>query len=167
MSPERLTEESHETGPLSLEVSAPRGRHTTPQLAMTPMIDCVFLLLIFFLFSQFQTAEGELLAQLPAKGGLVPGARVVDEVPPVVRIYVAGGPGAAPRYIVDGTPLADPDRLYDTLVALLARRPHLEAVLDGDDNLPFEPFLFAFNECLRAGITNVNLTRPKVPTPED
>jgi biopolymer transport protein ExbD len=159
---------TQEERPLSLAVSAPRGRYAAPQLAMTPLIDCVFLLLIFFLFSQFQTLEGELVAQLPARGGLVPGAQVLpEEAPPVVRVYIAREEDGSARYVLDGVALAAPDRLHPALLALRDRRPALEAVLDGDDALPFDPFLFAFNACLRAGITRVNLTRPKVPEPED
>ena len=139
-----------------------------PTLVMTPMIDVVFLLIIFFMCSQFHTLEGELLAQLPERGGVVPGARVrPDRQPPTARIYVSRQRAAGVVYHLDGAALAGRDRLFPALLALRQDHPDLEAVLDGDDDLPFEHFLFALDECLRVGITHVNLVRPKVPTPED
>lgn len=136
-------------------------------LRMTPMIDVVFLLIIFFMCSQFRTHEGELLAKLPPRDGIVQGAEVRDEpTPETVRIYVSRT-AAGVRYVLNGAPLAAPDRLYPALAALRQRRPDLQAILDGDDDLHFQHFLLAFNECLRAGIARVSLVRPKVPTPED
>ena len=35
---------------------------------LTPMIDCIFLLLIFFMYSSFRSPEGELAAELPGWG---------------------------------------------------------------------------------------------------
>ena len=45
----------------------------TEQLNMTPMIDVVFQLLIFFMLTmQFKEIEGKLLSQLPKDKGLAP-----------------------------------------------------------------------------------------------
>jgi len=143
-------------------------RGPRPALAMTPMIDVVFLLIVFFMCSQFRTLEGELLAKLPVRGGVVPGARVKpDRQPPRAAIYVAQQADGPVVYRLNGVPLAGRDRLLPALVALRGEHPDLEAVLDGPDGLRFEHFLFAVDACLRAGIANVNLVRPKVPTPED
>lgn len=147
----------------------PARRHRTEAvLSMTPMIDVVFLLIIFFMCSQFRTHEGELLARLPARSGMVPGARVLDDVTPdTIRIYVSRT-NTGPRYLLNGAALPEPNRLYPALAALRRRRPDLaEVILDGDDRLDFEHFLFAFNACLRAGLTRVNLVRPQVAEPED
>lgn len=144
--------------------AAPRSEAV---LSMTPMIDVVFLLIIFFMCSQFRTHEGELLARLPERGGLVAGARVLDERnPAVARVYVARE-GAGVRCFLNGAALPDVGRLYPALVALRQGRPDLEAILDGDDALDFDHFLRAFDDCLRAGLTRVALVRPAVPAPED
>jgi biopolymer transport protein ExbD len=62
------------------------------QPPMTPMIDCTFNLLIFFLLTpSFATNEGYLTTNLPRQGGC-PGPE-----PPALRIKVeleAAGPGA-------------------------------------------------------------------------
>ena len=143
-------------------------RATQPTLAMTPMIDVVFLLIIFFMCSQFRTLEGELLARLPERSGLVPGARVrPGHRAALARIFVSRTPAGGARYLLDGQVLPSPAGLYPRLLALREVHPDLEAVIDGDDDLPFGHFLFALDQCLRAGITKVNIAAPRVPVPED
>ena len=44
-----------------------------PQVNLTPMIDVVFLLLIFFMLQKFRTYENKLPSQLPLDQGLSPG----------------------------------------------------------------------------------------------
>ena len=63
---------------------------TDPEdLNMTPMIDIVFQLLIFFMLTlQFKEVEGKLMSVLPKDKGPVPGpALVIDEV----RIIICAG----------------------------------------------------------------------------
>ena len=43
-----------------------------PRLVMAPMIDIVFLLLIFFMFTHLTVVAGQLDARLPASPGLFP-----------------------------------------------------------------------------------------------
>ena len=165
--PARPTASAPAAVALTFGRAADAPRRDEAQLAMTPMIDVVFLLIVFFMCTQFRTHEGELLAKLPPRSGLVRNARVVDQEDlPTARIYVSQGIGG-PRYVLNGATLETPDRLFPALAALRDRTENLEAVLDGDDDLPFERFLFAFNECLRAGIRDVSFVRPQVPTPED
>lgn len=74
------------------------GRRTPIDLQLTPMIDVVFLLLVFFIWtSSFTIAEQSLPSQLAPE--LTGSAATVDAVPPpiedfeplVVRLQVAGG----------------------------------------------------------------------------
>lgn len=142
-----------------------RSGRAVPTLAMTPMIDVVFLLIIFFMCSQFRTLEGELQAMLPPRAGVVPGARPVPiSRAPTARIYISRA-GRQVVYLLNDTPLAGRDDLLPALLDLKRAHPRLEVVLDGDDGLPFEHFLFAFDVCLQAGIGRINLVRPA--TPED
>ena len=48
-------------------------------MSLTPMIDAIFLLLIFFMYSRFRTPEGELSARLPREGGVVTSNEDVEE----------------------------------------------------------------------------------------
>ncbi|HEX7900749.1 MAG TPA: biopolymer transporter ExbD [Planctomycetota bacterium] len=64
----------------------------TEQLNMTPMIDVVFQLLIFFMLTmQFKEIEGKLLSQLPKDKGLAPSHVLQPELQEVRIVLCAGG----------------------------------------------------------------------------
>jgi biopolymer transport protein ExbD len=59
---------------------------------MTPMIDCVFQLLIFFMLTmQFKEVEGKLLSQLPKDKGLAPSHVLQPELQEVRIVLCAEG----------------------------------------------------------------------------
>ena len=79
---------------------------TDTKLNMTPMIDVVFQLLIFFLVgTKFRIPEGELEAYLPNEGQpktIVERLQDVDEIRVTLRV-AQGGPTAHPSVLIDGT----------------------------------------------------------------
>jgi biopolymer transport protein ExbD len=74
-----------------------KKRRTTDEASfemanMTPMIDCVFQLLIFFMLSMhFKEVEGKLLSQLPKDKGLAPSHVLQPELQEVRIVLCAGG----------------------------------------------------------------------------
>ncbi len=61
-------------------------------LNMTPMIDVVFQLLIFFMLSMnFKSVEGKLISQLPKDKGLAPSSVTQPELKEVRIVICAGG----------------------------------------------------------------------------
>ncbi len=75
----------------------PPGELRTEGLNMTPMIDIVFQLLIFFMLSmRFRDVEGKLLSQLPKDRGQAPAASLPVTVKEV-RIVLCGGDAAGHR----------------------------------------------------------------------
>jgi biopolymer transport protein ExbD len=76
---------------------AKRKRRTVEEVEtdgsdMTPMIDCVFQLLIFFMLTmQFKEVEGKLLSQLPKDKGLAPSHVLQPELQEVRIVLCAGG----------------------------------------------------------------------------
>ncbi len=54
---------------------------------MTPMIDCVFLLIIFFVMNQFKTVEGHLDIFLPKDTGMSKPQEVTEEELKDIRIF--------------------------------------------------------------------------------
>ena len=76
---------------------AKRKRRSTAEVEnegadMTPMIDVVFQLLIFFMLTmQFKEIEGKLLSQLPKDKGLAPSHVLQPELQEVRIVICAGG----------------------------------------------------------------------------
>jgi len=79
-------------------------RREDPDVNLTPLIDVVFLLLIFFMVSTTFTRETELKVQLPEAG-----AEAVKRPPRAVEVTVS----ADGRYFVDGRAVVD--RRVETL----------------------------------------------------
>ncbi|TET39096.1 MAG: hypothetical protein E3J72_01335 [Planctomycetota bacterium] len=75
-----------------------KGEQDVPALPLMPMIDCVFLLLIFFMLAmRFRSEEGKLQAHLPKDRGQGTGTPTIDLQ--MVRVKLLWySPGGRPRY---------------------------------------------------------------------
>jgi biopolymer transport protein ExbD len=148
--------------------------HEKPEESnMTPMIDVVFQLLIFFMLTmKFSEVEGRLLATLPRGHG-----QADTSAPPElneVRIRVTTGQAFVERR--DAGPLASTERhpnagaanratyravgslTRDLLSSLRSSRDPSKAapvLLDGAENVPYEHVIGIFNACQEAGIINL------------
>lgn len=106
----------------------------TGKLDLVPMIDCVMLLLLFFILtSSFTSEEQRISALLSTEGGPGPGKSVVQ--PEIVRVVVLPGEGRSARVrigggeelVLDGAALAQPggagvEAAIDAFHAALAAR---------------------------------------------
>ncbi len=107
----------------------------TGKLDLVPMIDCVMLLLLFFILtSSFTSEEQRISALLSTKEGQDPTAPSVEQ-PPIVRVVVLPGEGRSARVrigggeelVLDGAALAQPggagvEAAIDAFHAALAAR---------------------------------------------
>jgi len=90
------------------------------ELSLTPMIDVVFLLLIFFMVGmKFKELDRKLETDLP-KAGEPPEKQ--DEMPPSEIWVIIKNAGTArnpsPKVIIDQRPFTDWDSVYNTLARL-------------------------------------------------
>jgi biopolymer transport protein ExbD len=145
------------------------------KMDMTPMIDCVFLLLIFFLCAtKFKTLDYRLDASLPKDKGL----RNVQVKPPKeipeFRITVDAIPGAPEN----AYPRATFRIGRDTMVSLQNLNQMIQqeywvikndaryqgekipAVVDGQGDVDFEYVVTAINACVNARVDEINFAPP-------
>ena len=147
---------------------------STPQLAMTPMIDVVFLLIVFFLTVKFAERAGELEARLPKVEGVIPRLQQT-RAPDSPEVWIRISPGKVGGVIEDGQlqpltialndqPIDDFEDLHYELTMLTARieqsgqKPFV--VLDLDSELVYQSVASAINVTKRVGIENLNFTPP-------
>jgi biopolymer transport protein ExbD len=118
---------------------------------LTPMIDCVFLLLIFFLVAaQLADEERELDIKLPTASAAMPLAATPKEL--FVNIDREG------RYLVAGRQL-DPPQLEDVVRQAAATNPLRQAIqIRADKRSPLEASVFVFNLCKKHGIRDYAIT---------
>jgi biopolymer transport protein ExbD len=137
---------------------------------MTPMIDVVFLLLIFFVCaSSDQVREGLLPTQL--SGGSIEASEAIARPRPLgeawVRVRAGADAGNGPRIEVEGRSFSGPDRhrlLSEFLKTLAATAPELPVILDIDGEVPLGEALAAYDAARAADFDAIHFAVDP-PTP--
>ena len=120
-----------------------------PTLNLTPMIDIVLLLVIFFMVgTQFTEAERQYEIELPTVTEARPLTGTPDEL--VVNVAEDG------QVFLGDVPVTD-EQLRTELVAAKARYSDQAVVIRGDRDLMYQKVMTLLNICQRAGINNIQL----------
>lgn len=128
-----------------------RQRRPSMGLDMSPLIDCVFQLLIFFLLSSsFLTPMMQLS---------LPEAATRDENPAeeiVVSVDESG------KILVNATPVAL-EHLREHLAPLVARSKHKAVTFRGDEKMKYEWFVKALDAARASGAAHVHIAHRGQP----
>jgi biopolymer transport protein ExbD len=118
---------------------------------LTPMIDCVFLLLIFFLVAtRFEEIEREMSITLPQASEAMPLTAKPKEL--FVNVSQEG------RFIVSGQELGRAE-LYTIIEQAAANNPGTQTVIiRADKRCPFEHVVVVMDLCNKAHIRNYMVT---------
>lgn len=139
----------------------PPPRYREPiELALTPMIDVVFLLLVFFLWtSSFEEPEYDLPGAIAsstaaaATRGDQPPAEVFDEI--VIRVI---GPGLQPgRLQLNGQEIDSIESLVDRLRQIAALGAQPAVIVDPDSETAVGRAIAAYDAARAAGFDRVLL----------
>lgn len=116
---------------------------------LTPMIDVVFLLVIFFMVgSKFSEAESRIKVSVPSVGELSSITRVPDE-----RVVVVASDGSIS---LDSVPIELID-LKDALANQLASYPGLKVAVRGDGATDFQTIAQVLQTVRSAGVTQMGI----------
>jgi len=118
-------------------------------LQLAPMIDIVFLLLIFFIVTySYARFETTLDVQVPvAEEGREPSQRSVGEI--ILNVKDDG------TIILEGQPISDPD-LLRRLQRIKSVYDDVAIILRGDESTDFSNIVRVLDICARAQIFNVS-----------
>lgn len=136
-----------------------RDSGTDMDSAMTPMIDVVFLLLVFFVWTvSFQLVEQVLQSELSSQIGSE--LSDIEEPPPeadfdnvVVKI---GWDGAQPNWQLNEQPLASLAALQQQLIAISGIKADAPVILDPDGSVPLGHVIEVFDVSILAGFAEVS-----------
>ena len=131
-------------------------------VAMTPMIDVVFMLLIFFVWTaSFQIAELVLPSSLVTQSQ-GQGEHEVDlELQDLDRVVVhVGWDGAAPNWIVNDVPVASFDGVRTRLLAVARIKASLPVLVDPQPAVPLGHVIDVYDAARQAGFQNVQFATP-------
>ena len=113
-------------------------------IELTPMIDMVFLLLIFFLVATtFQQTEREMQIALGGASSAGPISAALREL--IVNVDEDGG------IIVSGTPMS-PEDLRTLIEEAVAGNPEQKVTVRGDRNTAYENVVTVLDICKGSGI---------------
>jgi biopolymer transport protein ExbD len=136
-----------------------RDRRTSVELQLTPMIDCVFLLMIYFIWSSsFAIAEMSLPSKLSAQAG-GSGAASINEPPPeadfpsvVVRVLWTG---SGPIWTVNEKPVRSLAELRQTLAALARLKRDAPVIIDPASDVPLGDVIDVFDLSRVVGLQKI------------
>jgi biopolymer transport protein ExbD len=120
------------------------------QLNLTPMIDVVFLLIIFFMVAtKFTELERNIELELPQVASA--GEAATPKAPLAVTVFADG------RIELDGQHV-DRAGLVAQLAAARQSSPDVEVVLHGDASCPFQHVADTLAACHDAQVTQIGIT---------
>ena len=118
---------------------------------LTPLIDVVFLLLIFFMVSTTFTRETHLAIDLPQSSGAI-----LEQQPRQIEIIISKGG----EFSVDGQGLINSQR--ETLKRALGKASqgerNLPVIITADANTPYQAVVTAMDAAGQMGFANLSMT---------
>ncbi len=122
-----------------------------PQLNLTPLIDVVFLLLIFFMVSTTFDKQAELSIDLPEADGKP------VKVDKVFKIEIAID--SQGHYFVNQRRLKQDNlkNLKRAIEITKAANKKIQVVISSDKNTPYQAFITAMDAAKQLGLEHVNL----------
>jgi len=122
-------------------------QNNAPGFQIAPMVDIVFLLLIFFLVTwNFSRSETELDVKVPKAREGKETRRAVGEV--IINVKTNGT-------VVMNRRQMNPTELQDTLQKIASLYPDQAVILRGDENTDYRHVIEVLDICRRANIWNV------------
>jgi Biopolymer transport protein len=138
----------------------PLPQRDNSAVAMTSMIDVVFLLLIFFAVTGGSGIRELLLpAELSSAGGMESAVAAADETPLSVEIWLKLTIDAASDQLVvemNGTEYRDLRELKGQLQALAELGPENPVILDVAGNVPLGDLVDIYDTCRAGGFETIN-----------
>ena len=134
-------------------------RKQHPEINLTPLIDVVFLLLIFFMVSTTFKDEARLRVQLPQATG----EERPREEPELIRVVI----DAAGSYYVDDRAVVDkrPITLVRALNGALGEREALPVLIQADANASHQSVMTALDAAAEVGLTRIAFAATRAGTP--
>lgn len=121
---------------------------------LTPLIDVVFLLLIFFMVSTTFTRETQIKLELPKAD-----VEEMSSEPELVEISV----DREGRFFVNGKGLVNArvETLKKALTEVIAGDKAIPVVISADKNTPYQSVVSAMDATSQLGITNLKMATQK------
>ncbi len=125
---------------------------------MTPMIDIVFLLLIFFVVAAAGQVQESLLPTELAAAGNIESEEPLERDPWIVEVWLRLRTSVAGQTVIDmnGTEYANVEALAAPLHALADLSPENPVILDNGPHVPMRDVIAVYDLSRAAGFESIN-----------
>lgn len=134
---------------------------------MTPMIDVVFLLLVFFVWTaSFQEIEYVLPAELTPSAGTTsepvnPAPEQQDFDPVVIIVQMRNG---QPSWLVNDAPASSIERVRQTLATVAQLQQEIPVIVDPHEDVPLGHVIDVYDAARLVGCSKVQFAAPEKPS---
>ncbi|MGV3606529.1 MAG: ExbD/TolR family protein [Planctomycetaceae bacterium] len=142
------------------------NRRTAVDLQLTPMIDCVFLLMVYFIWaSSFQIAEKNLPAGISAE--LSQGGGAESDIPPAeadfdkVVVRIIQTPQGSPTFLLNDAAIGDQKSLQGKLARIVKIQRFVPVVIHPDPEIGLGTAIDTFDLVRLIGFDKVMLAANK------
>ncbi len=131
-----------------------RNKKSDVAINLTPLIDVVFLLLIFFMVSTTFTRETQIKLELPQAN-----AQPMDSEPKVIEVSI----DQQGRMFVNGEGLVNSkiETLIKVITPMIEKDDQLPVIISADKNTPYQSVISAMDAASQLGITNIKMATQK------
>ncbi|MFZ0467341.1 MAG: biopolymer transporter ExbD [Thiogranum sp.] len=131
-----------------------RSRGEEPEVNLTPLIDVVFILLIFFMVSTTFQKESQIKIELPEASG-----EPVEDRKELLEIVI----DAEGRYFIDQQQVVNTelDTLKRAIQKYLGKQTDLPVVIRADRSTPYEAVVRAMDATAQLGLVKMSLATSK------
>lgn len=130
-----------------------RKKKEAPEISMAPMIDVVFLLLLFFMVTTTFNRQTEVNIKLPEAKGTEPETheKMVTLIIDADGIYSLKGEDGLPHELVN----QNTDALKQELLKLARHAAQLPFIIKADGKTPHQAVIAALDSARQAGFTHI------------
>lgn len=132
-----------------------RSRRIQPIIPTASMSDIAFLLITFFMYTtSFSVDRTEVLLPESVVRQMVEKDAAIIALTETEKVFISDG-------LRESAPVADFDRLEDTIKEIVAKHPGRQFIIKCDRKTPYRAFNQVYEIMLRNGVTNISLLTEK------
>ncbi|MDR0522506.1 MAG: biopolymer transporter ExbD [Planctomycetaceae bacterium] len=126
------------------------------EIKMTPMIDVIFLLLIFFICTaDFNPPEKLLPAELPPQGASAAAEVILPEPLNLDTVRIRISFDQKPAWHIEDRVCTSSGEVQGLLQKIAAMKPDIPVILESEDRVPSEHVIDVYDICRRTGLVNI------------
>jgi biopolymer transport protein ExbD len=125
---------------------------------MTPMIDVIFLLLVFFVCTANFTPPEKILPMETTLPGSVPTEVLLPDPVNLDTVFIQISFDPEPRWQIEGNHCSTLHEVQNILRLIHHVKPDIPVIIESAENVPMENVIDVHDACLQVGLTRIQFS---------